>query len=159
MIRVEITEWQLGPSESHDTYAVGGAMKPNNPEAPPAEPHWQRHRTLLLQDFDGLNVERVIALVNGLRVWEPCTACGHAYHVGNCTAGSGYNECRCHSYETATQKELAEERDKLQHAAKEYGKLEARVQVQTRDAEKQDRQIATLTRSRDRLLSQKGKRR
>ena len=132
-------------------------------EYQPLGEHTERRRTLLLQEVDdgAIDVADVVALLNNLEP-EPLCHCGHPGHAGECKVGSLMNQCRCRRYETRARKDQRELEESLRgnvsdaniRAVKAEGKLHAREQV----IANQRHQVEKLTRSRDRLLSQKRKR-
>ena len=76
MIRVEITKtvWRT----KSGAHAIG------EPIFPGGEEEWQQERqTLLVQEFEDLRIDPIVALLNRLQE-PPLCVCGHPEHHGRC---------------------------------------------------------------------------
>jgi hypothetical protein len=100
MIRVQIDEWL------HHDDMFDREPKAEDPNGPRTSPGRMMHsRTLLLQDFEHLEVAPVVAFLNGL-VAPPLCRCGHSkeMHTGGCSAWDpgGFGTCDCKEYQPVT---------------------------------------------------------
>ncbi len=156
MIRVEITKtvWRT----KSGAHAIG------EPVFPGGEEEWQKEsQTLLVQEFEDLHIEPIVALLNRLQETPLCT-CGdlatmHAGGLGKCSAvrkdGPTYmsdRSCDCQRYESRGKAEFRKFREE---AEKENATLQGRLSEVIQQRERLHSDIARLTRSRDSLLTRR----
>lgn len=164
MIRVEITE-TLWRSPSGLIANFRPALPPATSEESEAQEMVQECRVVLVQEFQELDAKPIAAYLNGLQ--EPLTcACGHPKHKGCCPhidEGMGYSsrQCECKDYQTPEQasvdRKLAQMECRVEKLVVAHTTLTERLASENERASDLKDQVATLTRSRDRLRSQKGR--
>ncbi len=163
MIRVKIEEiayMLIDPKDESETIVQYTDMRPQ--VTGPAIIR-EASRVLLIQEFDDLRIEPIIALLNRLRETPPCTCghltTGHEDGIGKCLvvrdSGPAYvsgRECGCQRYESRGRAEFREYREK---ADKEKAISEGRLSEVIQQRERLHSDVARLTRSRDSLRSKK----
>ena len=132
-----------------------------------------RSRVRLIQEFDRLAVEDVIALINDLEPLALCI-CGHptSAHsggVGKCSyhgnpAGGGMmdllgNHCGCERYRTKIEDRIDGLQDEVDNALQENTRLHGVLDERETFNLMLREEISRLERSRDRLLSDRAKKR
>ena len=128
MIRVEVTQLDQTVQEP---------MGPRPPETDYTEPVIHR-RTLLLQEFDGLNLERLIAHLNELEAPVLCE-CGHepTRHIGStgkCGANDhsylvGTSGCRCEQFRTVAAATAHQDRKYIEKLLGDTAALETQLEA------------------------------
>ncbi len=152
MIRVEITKTQWR--------TPSGNLAFFEPVPEEGIEHTKECHVLLVQEFEDLGIQPIVALLNQLREIPLCT-CGHlnAGHeggIGKCSDvrndGPTYmsdRRCDCQRYENRGKAEFRKFREE---AEKENATLQGRLSEVIQQRERLHSDIARLTRSRDSLL-------
>ncbi len=158
MIRVEITrtEWR----------SEAGIICNVKPVAGNDVQFGVVHQTLLVQEFEALPIEPIVALLNKLQETPPC-ACGHSKHEGPCrvVVSQGMSmydtekRCDCQRYRTMAEADLEREATRQETKADNAMTIAAKTEQKLAHREQTicglERQVASLTRSRDSLRRRK----
>ena len=150
MIRVEITKtvWRT----KSGAYAIG------EPVFPGGEEEWQKEsQTLLVQEFEDLHIEPIVALLNQLQETPVCH-CGHLNtehegNIGRCSATlkSIPRDCGCTHYHTLAEDEMNRAQKAFNEARDRLAQREGELRQVIAQRERLHSDIARLTRSRDSL--------
>ncbi|KKL71091.1 hypothetical protein LCGC14_2098360, partial [marine sediment metagenome] len=115
---------------------------------------------LLVQEFNDLRIEPIVALLNRLQETPQCV-CGHSKHTGECRVskdgfGMSSRTCDCKHYQTHTEQAYQQSVKalgiKADQASTIAAKAEQKLACREQTIRRLESDVAKLTRSRDSLL-------
>ncbi len=165
MIRVEITKtvWQSTETGLSTMLKPIGTEHAGKILHSDGVQHIEQRQVLLVQEFEDLRIEPIIALLNQLQETPVCH-CGHLNtehegNIGRCSATlkSIPRNCGCTHYHTLAEDEMNRAQKAFNEARDRLAQRESELRQVIAQRERLHSDVAKLTRSRDSLLRRRKK--